>query len=192
MKMWKVYRRTDRQTDRRTDGRTDRQTTDDRWSEKLTWAFSSGKLKTCKTHRLSFLNCFFFHLAHNYVGHIYYRDFMYFLWMKSDMQTCSIKAYFNLIRLYSIVCFFIYVCWSILFVVYENIVRVLKMQNLFFQIHFNILLWQILFCPLFSTSSYVRILQTRASPCELYLHITYIIKALINSGLNMMLPKLRN
>ena len=36
MKMWKVYRRTDRQTDRRTD---------DRWSEKLTWAFSSGELK---------------------------------------------------------------------------------------------------------------------------------------------------
>ena len=34
------------QTDRRTDRRTDRQTTDDRWSEKLTWAFSSGELKT--------------------------------------------------------------------------------------------------------------------------------------------------
>ena len=32
-------------TDGRTDGRTDRQTTDDRWSEKLTWAFSSGELK---------------------------------------------------------------------------------------------------------------------------------------------------
>ena len=29
-----------------TDGRTDRETTDDRWSEKLTWAFSSGELKT--------------------------------------------------------------------------------------------------------------------------------------------------
>ena len=28
-----------------TDGQTDRQTTDDRWSEKLTWAFSSGELK---------------------------------------------------------------------------------------------------------------------------------------------------
>ena len=42
MKMWKVYRRTNRQTD----GQTDRQTTDDRWSEKLTWAFSSGELKT--------------------------------------------------------------------------------------------------------------------------------------------------
>ena len=28
-----------------TDGWTDRQTTDDRWSEKLTWAFSSGELK---------------------------------------------------------------------------------------------------------------------------------------------------
>ena len=34
------------QTDRRTDRWTDRQTTDDRWSEKLTWAFSSGELKT--------------------------------------------------------------------------------------------------------------------------------------------------
>ena len=44
MKMWKVYRQTDRRTDGRTDGRTDRQTTDDRWSEKLTWAFSSGEL----------------------------------------------------------------------------------------------------------------------------------------------------
>ena len=41
-KIGKVYRRTDRQTDRRTDG----QTTDDRWSEKLTWAFSSGELKS--------------------------------------------------------------------------------------------------------------------------------------------------
>ena len=37
MRMWKVYKRTDRQTDR--------QTTDDRWSEKLTWAFSLGELK---------------------------------------------------------------------------------------------------------------------------------------------------
>ena len=42
MKMWKVYR----QTDTPTDGQTDRQTPDDRWSEKLTWAFSSGELKT--------------------------------------------------------------------------------------------------------------------------------------------------
>ena len=33
------------QTDGQTDRRTDRQTTDDRWSEKLTWAFSSGELK---------------------------------------------------------------------------------------------------------------------------------------------------
>ena len=49
MKMWKVYRQTDRQTDRRTD----RQTPDDSWSEKLTWAFSSGELKTW---------CFHFHL----------------------------------------------------------------------------------------------------------------------------------
>ena len=32
------------QTDGRTDGRTDRQTTDDRRSEKLSWAFSSGEL----------------------------------------------------------------------------------------------------------------------------------------------------
>ena len=34
---WKCEKFTDRQTDR--------QTTDDRWSEKLTWAFSSGELK---------------------------------------------------------------------------------------------------------------------------------------------------
>ena len=33
------------QTDGQSDGRTDRQTTDDRWSEKLTWAFSTGELK---------------------------------------------------------------------------------------------------------------------------------------------------
>ena len=31
--------------DRRTDRQTDRPTTDDRWLEKLTWAFSSGELK---------------------------------------------------------------------------------------------------------------------------------------------------
>ena len=50
---WKCEKFTDRQTDgqtdgrtnRQTDGRTDRQTPDDRWSEKLTWAFSSGELK---------------------------------------------------------------------------------------------------------------------------------------------------
>ena len=45
-------RQTDRQTDGQTDGQTDRwtdrQTTDDRWSEKLTWAFSSGELKSTK------------------------------------------------------------------------------------------------------------------------------------------------
>ena len=35
-KMWKVYW----QTDRRADGRTDGLTTDNRWSEKLTWVFS--------------------------------------------------------------------------------------------------------------------------------------------------------
>ena len=37
MKMWNVYRQAD--------GRTDRQTRDDRWLEKLTWAFSLGELK---------------------------------------------------------------------------------------------------------------------------------------------------
>ena len=41
MKMWKVYRQTDGRTDRRTNG----QTTDNRWSVKLTWAFSSRELK---------------------------------------------------------------------------------------------------------------------------------------------------
>ena len=34
-----------------TDRRTDRQRTDERWSEKLTWAFSSGELKTTKEVR---------------------------------------------------------------------------------------------------------------------------------------------
>ena len=46
---WKSLQ-TDGQTDGRTDGQTDRQTdrqmTDGRQSEKLTWAFSSGDLKT--------------------------------------------------------------------------------------------------------------------------------------------------
>ena len=37
MKLWKVVRRTDKRSDRRT--------ADDRWSEKLTWVFSSGELK---------------------------------------------------------------------------------------------------------------------------------------------------
>ena len=46
VKSLQTDRQTDRQTDGRTDGRTDRQTTDDRWSEKLTWAFSSDELKT--------------------------------------------------------------------------------------------------------------------------------------------------
>ena len=43
------------QTDGHTDGQTDRQTTDDRWSEKLTWAFSSGELKSEQTHALPFV-----------------------------------------------------------------------------------------------------------------------------------------
>ena len=42
---WKCEKFTDGRTDRQTERRTDRQTTDDRWSEKLTWAFSSGELK---------------------------------------------------------------------------------------------------------------------------------------------------
>ena len=37
----------------------DRQTTDDRWSEKLTWAFSSGELKNGKRILSQFL-CFMF------------------------------------------------------------------------------------------------------------------------------------
>ena len=45
MKMWRVYIQTDGQTDGWTDGWTKRQTTDSRWSEKLTWAFSSVELK---------------------------------------------------------------------------------------------------------------------------------------------------
>ena len=40
-----------------TDGRTDRQTPDDRWSEKLTWAFSSGELKN-NAQTWHFLKCF--------------------------------------------------------------------------------------------------------------------------------------
>ena len=40
------------QMDTQTDRQTGRQTTDDRWSEKLTWAFSSGELK--KLHGQNF------------------------------------------------------------------------------------------------------------------------------------------
>ena len=39
------------QTDRQTDEQTDRQTTEDRWSEKLTWAFSSGELKSFPSNK---------------------------------------------------------------------------------------------------------------------------------------------
>ena len=46
MKMWKVYRQTDGQTDRQTD---------DRWSEKLTWAFSSVELKRINTPKKRYL-----------------------------------------------------------------------------------------------------------------------------------------
>ena len=46
---WKCEKFRDRRTDRQADGQTDRQTTDDRWSEKLTWAFSSGELKIITT-----------------------------------------------------------------------------------------------------------------------------------------------
>ena len=45
---WRRRWKCEKFTDRRTDGRTDRHTTDDRWSEKLTWAFSSGGLKKVK------------------------------------------------------------------------------------------------------------------------------------------------
>ena len=46
---WKYEKFTDRQTDR--------QTPDDRWSEKLTWAFSSGELKK-KTSPLHFIELY--------------------------------------------------------------------------------------------------------------------------------------
>ena len=36
------------ENDRRTDGQTDRRTTENMWSEKLTWAFSSGELKNLR------------------------------------------------------------------------------------------------------------------------------------------------
>ena len=42
---WEVENRTSLQTDSRKDRLTDRQTTDDKWSKKLTWAFSSGWAK---------------------------------------------------------------------------------------------------------------------------------------------------
>jgi hypothetical protein len=40
------WRRSQKCKSLQTDGRTDRRTTDNGWSEKLTWAFSSGELKT--------------------------------------------------------------------------------------------------------------------------------------------------
>jgi hypothetical protein len=45
-KMWKVYRQTDDKRQTPDDRQTDRRTTDKKRSEKLTWAFSSGELKT--------------------------------------------------------------------------------------------------------------------------------------------------
>ena len=54
------------QTDGQTDGQTDRQTTDDRWSEKLTWAFSSGELKTIEKFTINkFANSCVNHLGFN-------------------------------------------------------------------------------------------------------------------------------
>ena len=43
--MWKVNGQTDRQTDG--------QTTDNKWSEKLTWTFGSGELKTTNLSDMS-------------------------------------------------------------------------------------------------------------------------------------------
>ena len=45
LKMAHWFRRRRWNYEKFTDGRTERQTTDDRWSEKLTWALSLGELK---------------------------------------------------------------------------------------------------------------------------------------------------
>ena len=47
---WRRSRKCKSLTDRWTDGLTDRQTTDNRRSEKLTWAFGSGELKINSIH----------------------------------------------------------------------------------------------------------------------------------------------
>ena len=44
-RFWRRRWKCEKFTDGRTDRQTDRQTTEDRWSEKLNWAFSSGELK---------------------------------------------------------------------------------------------------------------------------------------------------
>ena len=48
-----VYRKNHYPHKRLWDRRTDRWTTDNRWSEKLTWAFSSGKLKSVYLYTMS-------------------------------------------------------------------------------------------------------------------------------------------
>ena len=64
-KIGKVYRRTDRQTDEQTDI----QTTDDRRSEKLTWAFSSGELKSI--HKEKGFRFLWFVVVQKLITHLY-------------------------------------------------------------------------------------------------------------------------
>ena len=79
----KVYRQTDR--------RTDRQTTDDRWSEKLTWAFSSGELKR-KQKRISEASICEWILISNYTsGDKWFWDFaQYIIYMKQPLYLAII------------------------------------------------------------------------------------------------------
>ena len=74
-KIGKVYRRTDRQTDR--------QTTDERRSEKLTWAFSSGDLKRCwQTKRQT--EC--------YILKIYRLLPLVLMYLGTKFESCTIKT----------------------------------------------------------------------------------------------------
>ena len=59
---WRRRWKCEKFTDRQTDGQTNGQTTDDRWSEKLTWAFSSGELKSLSHSHIVYNLKFFVHL----------------------------------------------------------------------------------------------------------------------------------
>ena len=89
MKMWKVYRQMDGQTD----GRTDRQTTDDRWSEKLTWAFSSGELKTI----IIFMRIKWFFFVQNWIPSP--KDALCQVWLKLAQWR---RRFFNFLNVFSL------------------------------------------------------------------------------------------
>ena len=84
VKSLQTDRQTDRQTDGRTDGQTDRQTPDDSWSEKLTWAFSSGELKSVNLH----LNKFY--LSKHVLCNVWWKFALWF-WRRRSLKVVNIN-----------------------------------------------------------------------------------------------------